>query len=150
MTKAVRWTDDQLREYEGRIGRPLKAKTDKPAEPEKKAKYNNKKVMWNGQQFDSKKELERYQMLLDRQAAGTIANLIRQVTFVLAPPVHIEGNKRATPALRYVADFIYVVRAIDDRPSELIVEDVKGMKTRPYLQKRHLMKSLYNIDILET
>jgi hypothetical protein len=145
MTKAIRWTPEQLKDYESKVGRPLLVQRPREAgtEPAKKAKYNNKKVEWNGILFDSRRELDRYLDLLAEVQAGNIGDLMRQVTFVLAPAVHMEGNARKTPALRYVADFIYV------RHGRLVVEDAKGMKTRAYLQKKHLMKTVHGIDIKE-
>lgn len=158
MTKAFRWSPQQLAEYEAKVGRKLlntvvevdgklePGPTVKPAElaVTKPSKMRNKKVEWNGMVFDSGHELERYRLLLDWQTMGAIRDLHRQVTFVLAPAVQLEGNKRKTPALRYTADFVYV------EEGRLVVEDAKGMKTRPYLQKKHLMKTIHGIDILET
>lgn len=144
MTKAIRWTPQQLTEYELTLGRKLKLAKDKPAEPEKKkGKYNNRGMIVNGIMFDSHREGRRWCELLDLQREGKIKYLVRQVTFMLAPAVHMEGNARKTPALRYVADFMYVTAG------ELVVEDAKGMKTRPYLQKKHLMKTVHGIDIRE-
>ena len=148
MSRAIRWTEEQRQAYEAKLGRPLKRA--KPVEEREKAveqrksKHNNKKCEFNGMQFDSHRELSRYTQLLTDLRMGSIRDLHRQVTFVLAPAVHIESNKRKTPALRYVADFIYV------EDGRLIVEDVKGMKTRAYLQKKHLMKTIHGIDIKET
>ncbi|WP_321865698.1 DUF1064 domain-containing protein [Paraburkholderia tropica] len=113
-----------------------------PASP-RAAKYGNVKVEHDGIKFDSKRELKRYHELVAMQARGEIAELERQVVFVLACPVVIAGRKR--PALRYVADFVY------ERPCAegQIVEDAKGRITEGYRIKRHLMKAVHGLDIVE-
>ena len=105
-------------------------------------KYRNTKVEINGLKFDSKAELNRYAELKLLESVGVITQLKRQVVYELAPSVIINGRKR--PPLRYIADFEYVEHG------KLIVEDVKGILTKVYIIKRHLMKSIYGIDILET
>lgn len=75
------------------------------------------------------------------EQTGIIANLREQVVFVLAPSVIINGRKK--PTLRYYADFVY------DKDGETVVEDVKGHLTDVYIIKRHLMKSVWDIDIKE-
>ena len=105
-------------------------------------KYGNKRVEWLGQSFDSKAELNRYYKLIELEKIGLITQLTRQVSFVLAPKVAINGvTKRA---LTYRADFSYV------QNGKQIVEDTKGYLTDVYKIKRHLMKHVHNIDILET
>lgn len=136
----VRWSPQQLADYNAK----LKQGEVPVAKPSKPSKHKNKRVEWYGQWFDSHRELERYCWLLVSRDQKQIRDLHRQVTFVLAPAVQMEGNQRKTPALRYVADFIYV------KDGELVVEDAKGFKTRSYLQKKHLMKTQHGIDILET
>jgi hypothetical protein len=87
----------------------------------------------DGLKFDSKREAARWQELQLWVRAGGIIDLNRQVPFILAPSVVIEGRKR--PALKYVADFTYV-----DRISrQMVIEDVKGRITEGYRIKRHLM-----------
>jgi hypothetical protein len=110
----------------------------------KPSKYGNKKVELDGMTFDSKAEANRYLQLLTMQRSGLISDLKRQVPFVLAPSVRLLGAKRATPALRYFADFVYV------QDGKTVIEDCKGCKTEGYRQKRHLMKALLGLDILET
>ena len=109
------------------------------------SKYANKKTLIDGIWFDSKKEAKRYQDLVLMQKAKLIRNLMTQQVFELAPSVVIQGRKR--PALRYKADFTY----FDDRQGgEFVVEDVKGFKTEGYKIKRHLMKAVHGIEVLET
>lgn len=115
-----------------------------PSAPVKPSKYRSKKVVLDGETFDSKAECNRYANLKLMQRAGLICDLRRQVKFVLAPSVMIKGEKRATPALCYTADFGYTENG------EPVVEDTKGFLTPVYKIKRHLMKSVHGIDIKET
>ncbi len=82
--------------------------------------------------FDSRRELTRWLHLVALQKAGELSELERQVVFVLAPAVVIQGKRR--PALRYVADFVYT-----DAGGNTVTEDVKGKITEGYRIKRHLM-----------
>lgn len=108
-----------------------------------KAKYRNVPVTWNGERFDSKAELARFLALQTMQKAGRIRDLTRQVAFVLAPAVKIQGKTKR--ALTYRADFSY----IDVASGARVVEDKKGAITQVYVIKRHLMKSVHNIEIRE-
>ena len=116
-------------------------KPDPFATPEKKtrrAKYNNEKVEWQGEVFDSKREYKRYRSLLLLVKAGAITLPQRQVAYEL--------NEGGTHSLKYVADFVY----IDTKTGQTIVEDCKGFRTREYKKKCRLMKKIYKITILET
>lgn len=106
-------------------------------------KYGNKKVVVDGQTYDSMREYKRWNALCGYEQAGLITNLERQVTYVLAPSVKLAGEKRAKPALRYVADFKYL-----DENGQIVVEDAKGHETKEFRTKRHLMKSVHNIDVV--
>lgn len=112
--------------------------------PRKKSKYRNTKIIAGGQKFDSSAEHRRYTQLILLEKAGQIRGLTRQVTYVLAPKVLINGV--AKRSLIYRADFGYY----DVAAGKHIVEDVKGTLTAVYKLKRHLMKSIHGIDILET
>ena len=109
------------------------------------SKFGNKKVLLDGIWFDSKKEAKRYQDLVLMQKAKLIRNLMTQQVFVLAPSVVIQDRKR--PPLRYKADFTYFD---DTKGGEFVVEDTKGVKTEGYIIKRHLMKAVHGIEVLET
>lgn len=110
----------------------------------KKSKYKNVKIVDGDQKFDSSAEYNRYRRLVLLEKAGRIRDLTRQVTFILAPKVLINGV--AKRSLIYRADFGY----FDVAAGKQIVEDVKGTLTAVYKLKRHLMKSVHGIDILET
>jgi hypothetical protein len=98
----------------------------------RKHKYGAQPTVYDGIRFASKREAKRYLELKLMEKAGRISNLRRQVRY----PLVIETT--------YVADFVY------DEKGEEIVEDVKGHRTREYLQKRRHMKKQHNIDIRET
>lgn len=107
----------------------------------RRQKYANRRVEIDGQAFDSKAEARYWGVLQLRLKAGEIRNLRRQVPFELAPAVVIGGRKR--PPLRYVADFVW------EEGGKTIVADVKGAVPAAYRIKRHLMKAVHGIDILE-
>lgn len=109
-------------------------------------KYRNQKVTIDGITFDSKRESERYQELKALASRNLIEDLRHQVPFELAPGVRFSDEKRAKPALRYVADFAY---RLDGR---LVVEDVKSAitaKAAAYRIKRHLMMVVHGIEVKE-
>ena len=113
----------------------------------KRNKFNAQKIELDGMTFDSKKELKRYIELKAMQQHGEIFELEHHTKFELAPKIKLEGEKRAKPALRYFADFTYY-----NITGEYIVEDVKSAATRKlasYRNKKHLMKTVFNIDVRE-
>lgn len=118
-------------------------KADKAAK--KDPKYRNRKVEQDGVTFDSEKELKRWNELCMLARAGQITELKRQVSFELAPAADL-GEARIKPAIRYFADFSY------KRDGQLVVEDVKSVITRKlqgYRIKRHLMKTVHGILVVE-
>jgi hypothetical protein len=110
-------------------------------DPAMASKYRNKRVRYQGILFDSMREADRYAKLSMLLSAGKIKNLERQVSYVLAPSTTIKGKTKR--ALVYRADFRYI------EDGNTIVEDVKGAITDVYIIKRHLMKTVHNIDIRE-
>ena len=122
--------------------------TTEPQAKGRRSKYNSVKVLIDGHEFDSKKEAKRYNELKLLLRAKVISNLRMQVVFVLARKVHLAGEARVKPAMRYKADFVY----FDNEKGVEVVEDVKSPATRrlaAYRQKKHLMKTVLNIDITE-
>lgn len=107
-------------------------------------KYKNKPQSIDGENYRSKREHRRHIDLKLLERSGQICGLSREVAFVLAPAVKIGGRMR--PPLRYIADFVYSV----PKSGSVVVEDAKGIRTEGYRIKRHLMKSILGIDILET
>ncbi len=103
----------------------------------KKSKYGNKKTEVNGIVFHSVKEANYYKKLLLMQKAGIVGLIEMQVPYEL--------NPGGTHSLKYISDFEY----IETKTGKKIVADVKGFRTREYLKKRRLMKTVHNIEILE-
>ncbi|RQT74775.1 DUF1064 domain-containing protein [Burkholderia cepacia] len=110
------------------VGRPAPLSSQAQAKP---SKYRNQRCVHDGITFDSRRERDRWVHLCRERDSGEISDLERQVVFVLADPVVINGRKK--PALRYVADFVY------ERNGKQVIEDVKGVITAEYRIKRHLM-----------
>lgn len=132
-------TSISLAEYHQQYGGGRKTAT-------KRNKFNAVKIEKDGMKFDSVKEYKRYIELTALMQRGEISELKCQVKFVLAPKVKLEGEKRAKPELRYFADFTYIENG------KFIVEDVKSAITRKlqsYRNKKHLMKTVHDIDIKE-
>ena len=121
-------------------------------------KYNNKKIVVDGEIFDSKKEYKRYCELSLLEKAGAITELQRQVKYVLIPAQYEEyerygkkgqrlkdGTKCIEKECAYVADFVYR----DTESGELVVEDTKGFRTKDYIIKRKLMLHVHGIRLVE-
>ena len=105
-------------------------------------KYHSKKVTYDGIEFDSKKEMQRYYELKLLERAGAISDLKRQVPFELLPSQYID-KKCVERAVNYVADFVYAENG------QTVVEDTKGFKTKDYIIKRKLMLWIHGIRIKE-
>lgn len=123
-------------------------------------KYGNKKVMYLGEVFDSKREMYRYMDLRLLLTCGAISDLRRQVVYELIPAqrekstkVYKKGRKKGQPiegkiiekAVTYIADFVYT----DTATGKEVVEDTKGMRTKEYIIKRKLMLYIHGIKIQE-
>lgn len=105
-------------------------------------KYGNKKTTTDdGVKFDSRAEARRWGSLSALLRAGKISDLRRQVVYELVPSVKFVDANRAKPAIRYVADFVYVEKGVE------VIEDVKGVLTPEFKLKRHLMKALLGLDV---
>lgn len=121
-------------------------------------KYGNKKVIYDGIKFDSKKEARRYSELKLMEKAGVIDHLELQKSFVLIPAQYEyfprfgkngkmlkAGKKCVEQSCKYKADFYY-----HDKENKCwVVEDTKGMRTKDYIIKRKLMLHLYGVKIKE-
>lgn len=119
-------------------------------------KYGNRKVTTSdGQVFDSQKEANRWTSLKLMEMAGVIKELERQVEFELIPTQRepdivgkrggIRRGRVIEKPVKYIADFRYV----DAKTGEVIVEDVKGMRTKDYILKRKMMLYFLGIKIKE-
>ena len=112
------------------------------------SKYGNKKTVYNGIIFDSKREQKRYSELLLLQRAGAITNLELQKVFELIPAQYekLENGKKGKcleRAVTYKADFYYIENGVP------VAEDTKGFKTKDYIIKRKLMLYVHGIRIKE-
>ena len=92
--------------------------------------------------YDSKREAKRAEELKLMQLAGAIFDLHEQVEYELIPK---QAGERA---VKYRADFVYFTDA-SLAPEFMVVEDVKGMKTKDYIIKRKLMLHVHGIKIKE-
>ena len=107
-------------------------------------KYNNKKIIVDGQKFDSKKEANRYKELRLLERAGEIKDLRTQVKFKLIPAQRDEATGKVVEReCSYKADFVY------EEDGKTVVEDVKGFRTKEYIIKRKLLLWKYGIRIRE-
>ena len=104
-------------------------------------KYKSVRTTVGGITFDSKSEARRYSELRLLEREGQISDLELQPSFILAPSVRFHDAKRTKPALKYIADFEYMEKGVK------IIEDVKGMQTPAFKIKRHLLKTIHNIDV---
>lgn len=139
------------------------------------SKFHNLQTVVGSDTFASGAEARRWVELQHLQRAGEIRSLRKQVPFQLAPPVRYSGSARLTPALRYVADFVYEeriptmeLRALCCRKWQVgpcvgggackappppepvwreVVEDAKGALTDTFKVKRHLMLAILGIDV---
>lgn len=123
------------------------------------SKYHSRKIIVDGETFDSQKEYRRWQALRLLERAGQIKDLKRQVKFELIPPQYEtverysqktakrlqDAKKLSEYGCYYIADFVY------RRPDgSTVVEDSKGVRTDAYIIKRKLMLHVHGIKILET
>lgn len=126
----------------------------KPTSEKPKAnKYQAQKCEFNGEKFDSRKELSRFLELRLLERSSEITDLRRQVKFELIPTQRepdtygprggVIKGKVIEHGVSYVADFTYM------QGGELVVEDTKGMRTKEYVIKRKMMLYFHGIRIKE-
>lgn len=116
------------------------------------SKYKSRKIVRDGEKFDSLKEYKRYCELRLLEKAGQISNLQRQVKFVLIPAQYECAIDKKTGKFKqkcverecsYYADFVYW------KDGYRVVEDTKGFKTKDYIIKRKMMRYMNDIAIVE-
>lgn len=122
-------------------------------------KYRNRKITRDGETFDSVKEYRRWCELRLLERAGKIANLKRQVKYVLIPAQYevVGYTKAGKPQEKcverecaYIADFSYDEELFGNGDFVVpVVEDTKGVKTKDYIIKRKLMLWVHGIKIRE-
>lgn len=117
--------------------------TQDPGGTQEKNKYGNRVTYVDGVRFDSKREAERYTVLLVRLNVGEISHLKLQPEFTILE-AYTKPSGEKVRAQRYRADFSYVLP-----DGSLVVEDVKtdGTRTRVFENKRKLVEDKYGIEI---
>jgi hypothetical protein len=105
-------------------------------------KYHNRKITFDGQTFDSQREARRFWELQMLERAGEITGLECQTPFELIPAQRTSAG-RLERGVTYIADFVYW------QDGRLVIEDVKGVRTKEYIIKRKLMLWKYGIEIKE-
>jgi hypothetical protein len=128
VSRALRYTPEQLEAYRKRIGKAAGALAEglDIDRVHRKAKYGNERTATEEGTFDSRKEAKRCRELRLRLKAREIPWLARQVEFILPGGVI------------YRADFVYP----SGEPltgSGIVVEDVKGVRTPAFRIKARLM-----------
>lgn len=102
------------------------------------SKYNAKKTVVDGIEFDSLREADRYCELKLLEKAKEIRNLELQPRFLLQEK--FKDKQGVTHRkIEYVADFMYV-----DNDGKKIVEDVKGVMTDVYKIKKKMFLKIYD------
>ena len=113
-----------------RAGKQLAEKIkNEAALPQKSAKYRNRKTTFNGIVFDSKREADRYVVLMDKLRRGEITDLRLQQNITLVEGFTLPDGKRIRPTV-YKADFFY-----RDADGNEVYEDAKGKRTQVYVNK---------------
>jgi hypothetical protein len=114
----------------------------------RRSKYGAVSVRVDGHFFPSTREARRYGELKLLEKAGRIRNLRLQPEF----PIVVEGEMICI----YRADFQYEeclysqYASLVAKPAwDLVVEDVKGVKTDVYKLKKKLVKATHGIEIRE-
>ena len=111
----------------------------------KRSKYGNKKVKYEGLKFDSEKERDRYIFLKEQEKLGNIQDLQLQVKYELIPAIkeeyveHLKTKDKVKTrtiqlAITYTCDFQYY------KNGELVTEDVKASPKTASLDKTFLIK----------
>jgi hypothetical protein len=99
------------------------------------SKYGNKKTWVDNILFDSAREAARYRELRMCFGAGVIGDLELQPEYELQPAFEYQGKR--IRAIVYRGDFRYVENG------RVVVEDVKGFKTKDFLLKAKMFQYRY-------
>ena len=115
-------------------------------------KYGNKKIIMDGEVFDSKREYYRYMDLKLLEGCGAISDLKRQVKYELIPVqrekstrVYTKGRKKGQPIEGKIIEKAVTYNATGCE----VVEDAKGVRTKDYIIKRKLLLYIHGIKIRE-
>jgi len=102
------------------------------------SKFGAIKTVVDGIVFASRAESKRYVDLMMLVRSGEIRGLTLQPKFPLM------AGGCPIPIATYIADFAY-----ETSHGEMVIEDVKGMKTPMYRLKKKWLKAQYGIEIHE-
>lgn len=129
--------DPTAREAIGNVMRILRT------QGKKANKYNARKTVMCGHEFDSKREAEIYLDLLSRKQHGEIIRIGLQPQYTLLEGFRDNTGKEQR-AITYTADFFV---AYADGRNEVI--EVKGVRTRDYLlRKKMFLHMMRDTDII--
>lgn len=133
---SVRWTAEDLVRINTRIQAqianataPTSGHVNVPVPT--KRKYNNQPQRFQGETFDSKKELRDFRHLLLEKAAGRIRAVVRQVS------LRLPGTSR-----RIRIDFMIV-----ENDGQILWKDSKGKASDKWLLKRQIVQDAFGITI---
>lgn len=130
-------TDPTAREAVGNVMRLVRVQS------RKKNKYNARKTVMCGHEFDSKREAEIYLDLLSRKQHGEILRIGFQPQYTLLEGFKDNTGKKQKP-ITYTADFFV---AYADGRNEVI--EVKGVRTRDYqLRKKLFLHMMKDTDVI--
>ena len=104
-------------------------------------KYHAVRTEVDGIGFASKREAQRYVELKLLEKAGEITELELQPSYPLLAVAPLGGMVQVG---KYIADFRYLTRDAD-----VVVEDVKGVKTPVYNLKKKIVRANYGVQIVE-
>ena len=125
----MRWTEEQLKAYQNNRKIRSTNKVVSKLIPNKRSKYNNKKIKIDGHCFDSIKESKFYEELKLRLIVKDILGFCVQPKFILADNVS------------YKPDFI-----VFEKDNTRII-DIKGMETQVFKIKKKLFEEKFNLKI---
>lgn len=125
----MNWSEEEFQDF-------IAEKTGqaKKEDPEKKRKYNNKKITIDGVEFDSRDESLYYLHLKALKEKGLIKKFELQPKYTLIPKFQYQGQNRR--AMTYAPDF-----KVTDAEDNVTVIDVKSMGTAT--QQGELRRKLF-------
>ncbi len=117
-----------------------------------RSKYGAVRTTVDGVTFHSAKEARRYGELKLLEKAGQIHGLALQPSFPLGVQPMYPRNPLPMKIGEYRADFLYCECRRGEKcdRTQVVVEDVKGMKTPLYRWKKKHVEAQYGIRIRET
>lgn len=111
----------------------------------KPSKYKNKRVVYDGHNFDSKAEAQYYIDLTEQKKKGEIADFRMQVPYILQDGYPCPATGRKIRPITYIADF--VVTLSDGNEAVRDVKGSKGFMTEVFKIKKKLFEYRYKIPL---